>query len=271
VKPLPLALALLAFPLAARSASGQLRPTEPPAWSIFDPGRTLQAEAGAGLLPDQRISLAGMEGRLLEIGNVRVAWRSGRIAIQAEGTALRLFHDQRSFAPPYEGTRAELGPDRHDSGDWAISTLVRLTPDRPAGFATLRFGARLPNSDNVVGIDRDRTDFFALVGGQLRRAGWRAAGEAGLGINGSHSETLEQADVLVYDLSVERAAGLVAPFVTWLGQRNGDLRLRGNENLSELRLGARVGRRYWVRLAWVHGLADFSPGDGVLVSAGVSR
>jgi hypothetical protein len=271
VKPLPLALALLALPLAARSASGQLRPTEPPAWSIFDRGRTLEVEAGAGLLPEQRISLAGMEGRLVEVGNVRAAWRSGRIAVQAEGTTLRLFHDQRSFAPPYEGTRADLGPDRHDSGDWAISTLVRLTPDRPAGFATLRFGARLPNSDNVVGIDRDRTDFFALVGGQLRGAGWRAAGEAGLGINGSHRETLEQADVLVYDLTLERPEGLVAPFATWLGQRNDHPGFRGNESLSELRLGARVGHRYWLRLAWVHGFAEFSPGDGVLVSAGVSR
>ena len=47
--------------------------------------------------------------------------------------------------------------------------------------------------------------------------------------------------------------------------------VRGNEDLSELRVGVRVGRSRWVQAQFVKGLATFSPAAGLLLSAGVSR
>ena len=86
-----------------------------------------------------------------------------------------------------------------------MSTSVLLTPPEWRAQAALRFGTRLPTSDNAVGLDRDRTDFFALAGGRLRGERLSVAGEAGVGIFGTRSEHHEQSDALVYSLAAEYA------------------------------------------------------------------
>jgi hypothetical protein len=259
--------ATLGIALGAAPAGAQLRPLEPAPWGVFDPGRTLSLQVGAGLLFDQTAALAGTVGRLAEVGNYQAAWRSGRVAIEIEGTILRAFHDERRYAEPDDAVRTP-GPDRTDSGDHGISTIVRLTPDRPS-FATLRFGARLPNSNNRIGLDRDQTDFFALLGGQLRRGPYRAAAEAGLGILGTRRPDYEQSDVLVYTATLRREGALLTAVGEVTGHRTPHMIPRGNEDLSESRLGLQVGHHLWLRALWVHGLTGSSPSDGVLLTAGL--
>jgi hypothetical protein len=264
----PLLAALL---LSPRPAPAQLRPLDPAEWRVWDPGAVFVAGIGAAAFGGQRASLAGTEGWLVEAGNFVLVWRTGRVAFEAGGTVQRFFRDERLFAAPHGGAAAE-GPGRHDAGDYRIATAVRLTPEVAPALAVLRFGTRLPTTDNKVGLDRDQTDFFALLGMRVGRGALRVSAETGVGINGTRDPGFEQSDVWVYLLRAERA-GAVTPVLTVTGHMDGlkDRTIRGNEELGELRLGLRAGRRRWVEAALVKGYTSFSPGVGVIVQAGVVR
>ena len=42
-----------------------------------------------------------------------------------------------------------------------------------------------------------------------------------------------------------------------------------HEDLSELRVGVRSRGRFWIGAQWIHGLAAWSPSDGVRIAAGL--
>jgi hypothetical protein len=122
-----------------------------------------------------------------------------------------------------------------------------------------------------VGLDRDATDFFATLAGRAVR-GWLAVqGEAGIGIFGTREQRFEQDDLLVYAVRAEFAAGRIQPMLTVIGQQvgTGHSEIRGNESLGEVRLGVCAGGRRWLLAEVVKGYTDFSPGLGILVSAGM--
>lgn len=254
---------------------GQLRPLEPLASGAFTTGAdapAISVRLGGGRFTGQRASLAGTEGDLIELGNVTVMWRTGRVAIEAGGTALRLFDDRVRLMEPAPTVDPRAGPDRRDVGDFRVATSVRVTPRawRPVGF--VRFGTRLPTTDDRVGLDRDRTDFFSTLGVHWVSKGWSLFGEAGLGIHGTHHPRLEQSDVLIYTAGAEYDFGGFAPRVALLGHADGmPGAIRGNEELSELRVGGRAGDRVWLSAYWVRGLAGYSPAGGVLIAAGWTR
>lgn len=257
----------------AGAADAQLRPLPPMDWDLFDGARVMTGSVGGSVLLDQRASLAGTQGRLMEIGEFALGVRTGRVAVQVAGTVLRLFDEEERFADPYGGPSVGDGGRRRDAGDFRVSTIVLLTPPGSAASAVIRFGTRLPTTDNEVGLERDRTDFFALLGGRLEARGYMLAGEAGVGINGTHDPQLEQSDVLMYSATAARTGWLVSPRVSVVGHFDGmsGLTIRGNEELAELRLGARAGREVWVQAEVVYGMQPFSPRTGLLVSAGIAR
>jgi len=262
-------LALLLGVLAAVPCGAQLRPLDPFDWRSLDARRGVMAEVGFSRLADQRASLAGTQGTLTEVGNFRAFFRTGRVVIEAGGTVQRRFQDERRFAPADDEV-TETGPDRTDSGDYRIATIVRLTPERWGPIGILRFGTRLPTTDNKVGLDRDAIDFFALLGGRVERGGASLATEAGITINTTRQSDFEQDDLLLYIVRAEYDRLPVIPSVTVAGQQigTGHREIRGNESLSELRLGLRAGSRHWARAEYVVGLADASPSGGVLIAAG---
>lgn len=254
-------------------AESQLRPLPPLDWGLFDSTYVATGRIGGGVLLDQRASLAGTRGTLFEVGNYSIGVRSGRMAIEVAGTVLRLFDDESTFAEPFGGAYASNGTRRRDAGDVQVSTLVMLTPPERDVSVVLRFGTRLPTTDNTVGLDRDRTDFFALLGGRLKTRQLFLAGEAGVGINGTHDPNYEQSDMLLYSITAGYRSGLFSPRLTLVGHMDGmaGWAFRGNEEQAEVRLGARIGRHVWAEIDAVHGLQPFSPRQGVLVSAGMSR
>jgi hypothetical protein len=263
------ALPFLAAALLTAPAAAQLRPLDPFEWRAFTERRGVMVEAGLSQLSDQRASLAGTDGRLRELGSFRAFFLTGRVVIEAGGTVRRTFHDESRFAPA-EPEVTEAGPDRHDSGDYRIATVVRLTPERWAPIGILRFGTRLPTTDNKVGLDRDAIDFFALLGGRVASGDASVSAEAGITINTTREVDFEQDDLLVYILRAEYGGLPVVPSVTLTGQQigTGHSEIRGNESLSELRLGVRAGNRWWGRIEYVAGLAEPSPSGGVLLTAG---
>jgi len=267
-----LTLSFVAMLASAPAAAAQLRPLSPVDWEAFDGAKTVHAGIGAGLFGGQRAALAGTDGRLLELGNYRAAIRSGRIVLEISGTAVRHFHDREVLEPPVEDTRPPNDGPRLDTGDHRIATLLLLTsPDSPVD-ALLRFGTRLPTTDNAIGLDRDRTDFFATVAARAVRGPWSLAAEAGLGIHGSRSAGFDQADVLVYSAELKYGTAGMVPVVTVVGHDGlTSRRIRGNEDLGEIRAGLQLGSGRWLRFEAVAGIADAGPDTGVLISAGWRR
>lgn len=259
--------------IAPRPADAQLRPYEPLVWEIFDADRQVAGRAGVRILADQRASLAGSVGRLVEVGVFQAALRTGRVAFEAAGTPYRFLREDGAFAEPYGGARpAPLGT-RHGVGDFIVATSVVLTPPGRPAIATLRFGTRLPTTDNLVGLERDQIDFFALAGGRLDHGPLRATAEAGVGIHGTRELVFEQSDVLVLLFGAELRHVPLRPAVLLTGHRDGlaGWTVRGNEDLAEIRLRIRSAGRVRLLAEVVRGLTEFSPSTGVGLSIEVVR
>lgn len=260
--------------LATGSAThAQLRPLEAIRWQLFDEQATLAVEAGAARLLEQRASLAGTEGDLWEAGNFAFAWRTGRVVLEASGTAQRFFRETSRFDTPCTDVEPSDDGRRHDSGDYRVSTAVRLTPGNFPVTGVVRFGTRLPTTDNKTGLDRDAVDFFTTLGGHLSRASLRISGEAGLGIHTSREDRFEQDDLLLYAARMEYRTGTFSPSFAVLGQKHGSSHeaLRGLEDLGEMRAGLQVGRSSWIKVELVRGYETFSPAIGLILSGGILR
>ncbi|MEX0890724.1 MAG: SURF1 family protein [Gemmatimonadota bacterium] len=262
---------LLYTALVPAPAAAQLRPVEPLQWSIFQEGVRLNAQAGAAVLDGQTASLAGTRGRLLELGNVKLGWRSDRVAVEVSGTAVRRYREDQLRQEPSPGVHPADGAWRSDAGAFQVATAVILTgKGRPLKTA-VRFGTVLPTASNEPGLDRDRTDFFATVGLRYDHSRFAVFTEQGVGINGTRIPDYEQNDAWMY------AGGLEVPLphdlradALLVGHTDlHDWSVRGNEPLGELRLGLQLGRERWVRAAWVIGLEEFSPERGLTVGAGL--
>lgn len=269
----PALAALVALAAPGGGATAQLRPLEPLEWSVFEPGRSMVASVGGAVFPRLNLSLSGSRGRLVELGNFGLTLRFDRIALEASGTLRRRFDREVQTGAPYAGTRPSTGEPRSDVGEFTIGTAVRLTDEDAPIRAVVRFGSRLPTTDNTIGLGRDQTDFYALLGGSLRRGRIAAAAEAGVGLNGTRDPEFEQADVLLYAVQLHYRAGTITPTLALVGQQNGldGWRLRGTEDLSEARIGLQVGRDRWLRVLYVHGMTEFSPESGVMVEVGLGR
>ncbi len=255
----------------ALPARAQLRPIEPAPWEVYQPGTGLLAQLGANVLWRQRASLAGTEGRLLELGSYDLAWRTGRVALELGGSAVRIFDDRSRWADTAGGAALRFGR-RVDAGELRVGTAVRLTPERWPGAAALRFGARLPTASHVTGLEREETDFLGTLALAWRRGPLLAAAEGGIGILGTRVPAFTQEDDLVYAARVAWRLGAVRPELAFTGQSS-PLRYRrprGVEALRERRLGVRAGARRWLEATWVRGLVPFSPHSGLLLSAGIS-
>jgi len=269
-----LALSVAALCLLGPTAlSAQLQPYDPLEWTIFDREVSVVAAGGGAVFFGQRASLAGTEGRLIEAGLLRAFIRTGRVALEGAGTVRRFFVDGRRFAPAHGGAGDAKDGRRRDSGDYRIATTVRLTPLGRPGLVALRFGTRLPTTDNRVGLERDATDFFAMVGGRLDRGPARAMAELGVGIHTTREADYEQSDVLTYAFGAVYGGGRIQPALWIVGFADGlpGRSIRGNEELAEVRLQLRSGGRRWIQIAAVRGLTAFSPDVGVVATVGATR
>jgi hypothetical protein len=253
-------------------AIGQMRPTGPVEWDIFENVRPWVFGLGAGYIEGQRASLAGTSGDLLEGGNFRIAYRSGRIGVEFTGTLARRFRDEEIFSPPAPGTDGPTGRIRHDAGDVLATTLIRLNNSGSPFLVALRFGTRLPTTSNEPGLDRDRTDFFSTLAARYRFGRFAVSAETGLGILSTRETGTDQLDVQNFSAVLESRIGPLTATGGIVGQDDWHTHVvRGNEDLSEIRIGLRAGDRQWFSLTAIKGIADYSPGYGVLLMLGVRR
>ncbi len=266
---LPILPLLLAGPL---TLCAQLRPLEPTDVRAFHDAR-VRVQFGTAIYWQQYASLTGIKGRLIEVGDVRTSWRSERFLVEISGTIQRLFREDTIIREPVAGVEeSTIRRTRRDAGDYRIQTVLRLSGDTSSATATvLRFGTRLPTTDNRVGLERDQTDFFATVAGARAIGDFYITAEAGVGINGTRLSDKEQSDVMIYAATLERPGLKVSPFFSVVGQNDLHRRaIRGNEDLGEIRAGVRVGRHRWLTATILRGFHDSSPELGVQLSAGIS-
>ena len=263
-------VALLARPTAV---DAQLRPLEPIDWQGFEEERG-SVSVGGTLLSGQRAAFLGTEGRLLEVGAMELTFRVDRLLLHVVASPYRRFTASDRFADPAVGVEPGEGA-RIDAGSVVATTTVPLGGPgaRDAGrqhFA-LRFGMRLPTSNDVVGLERDETDVFATVGTRRVVGAWDLAAELGFGVFGVRSPDGGQTDPVLYAASVRRTGAVVRPYAEWTGHH--DTRSvgapRGNENLSEVRLGLEVGTRWWLDAHAIAGISTFSPDVGARLRVGV--
>ncbi|HSL71557.1 MAG TPA: hypothetical protein VK864_15025 [Longimicrobiales bacterium] len=253
----------------ASAVQAQLRPLEP-----LDPelwtGPKAQLQLGFGWLDEQRASLAGTTGDLFELGEARALIRVDRVILEFAGTPHRWFREHAVFAAPTGGARPAEDGRRHDSGDYRVVTAIRLAAANARVLPVLRFGTRLPTTNNRIGLERDALDFFALVSAHHQPDRWSFDAEAGLARNGTRLSNYEQSDVLAYAGTVSFRAGNLRPRVAVLGQKAfHDRVIRGNEDLGELRAGVRIGGARWIEVTFLHGYETFSPRFGILAAGGL--
>ena len=171
---------------------------------------------------------------------------------------------------PDIGVRPSDGRRRIDTGDYRVSTVVQLTRPGSKVAAALRFGVRLPTTDDAVGLGRDQTDFFSLLVGRVRRDRWQLSGELGIGVIGTRDPVNEQVDPVIFGLSSTYDLGSVEALLELTGHhdpRSGP-EWRGIEDLGEARLGIRAGKQSWISVAVVRGWTIVSPDLGVMVQVG---
>lgn len=260
------AVLILGLPAGAEA---QLRPLDPVDWRVFEPGTVVSAQVGGTVLSGQRASIGGIRGRLIEAPAALLTWTAGRTALRAVIHPLRVFDVASSYTAPLPGTEY-LDPDREvDAGDNAVETIVRLTPERAPALAALRWGVRMSTHNDKKGLDRHKVDFYALAGGHLPRGPWSLEGEVGVGVYGTRQPGTDRSLPFLYSATVRRRLGPLEPTLGLDGQA---LRhqLRGNEALSELRAGLRLGHTRWLEATFIRGLAWHSPRAGVQVWAGLT-
>ena len=119
-----------------------------------------------------------------------------------------------------EGTIPPGGPGtiREDFGDLRLLTALRVTPETSVVDVALRFGARLPTTNNKKGLDRDMTDFLATLAAQGARGRLSLGAEAGIGLLTTRFSDYEQADLIQYAARLAWDGGIVTPVLSWVGQ-----------------------------------------------------
>jgi hypothetical protein len=223
-----------------------------------------------GVLWNQPAPLAGTRGTLIELGNYSLTVRSARIAVQLGGTALWRLTEHDTLRAPATVVEPSDGV-RQDAGSAFASTAIRFSPDRWPADLVLRFGATVPTTSDESGLDRDRTDFFALLGARYRRGALSLMAENGVGINGTVLPDLPQSDVWTYAFGAAYGANSLRLAADFVGRQDGHAYIiRGNEDIRELRAGFDIGRARWLRVRYVRGFDDdASPAHGLRVTGGI--
>lgn len=240
----PISAAVLAL-TCAWPAAAQQRPLLTEDAEVVGAGRLL-IEGGLDYAHDQVYPVSGLTGNLWRMPAMGVSVGISSIAeIQIDSGFNSLSIASRNDAPLSSSVTAESDRTR-DIEDIVIGTKIRLAAEsgrRPAfGF---RFATKLPTASNESGLGTDTIDFQASLLLARNVQSVRVIGNFGFAILADPTQGDRQNDVLIYGLSIARAATEQAELV---GEVNGRVSTRagdafsGTESRGSLRLGARYTR-----------------------------
>lgn len=196
-------LALGASLLLVSCLSGQLRRRGVILTPPDDSAGHLLAGVGAGLEGDAVFPLSGLDGDLVRLGSVTLAYVFAPGAVfEVTGDALRILQveGRRRSAVPLD---EEVSDGRtRDAGEIRVGTQFRLLGDPRGLSGGLHLEVKLPTSDERRGIGLNTTDFFGNVYGGWGRGPWRVNAELGVGIMEAPLDRFVQDDVLSYGAEV---------------------------------------------------------------------
>jgi hypothetical protein len=239
---------------------------------LFPSPGVMIASLGVEYQPDVTNDLAGVTGELVRapILGFKLGL-SDQAVFQVSWPAYNRLRVHSQMDPPPLGRR--LGRVSRDWGDLTVATLIRLHADQGGWPGTgVRFAAKLPNSNEKLGIGDNTTDVFAsalLAKSFADRIGIYA--DVGLGILTARKMAFTQNDVLTYSVL---ANWRPRERISLLGEVSGQAATHdvgpGTVSRSELRAGLELARQriHWSLLA-VRGLSGWDS-RGLGVSAHVS-
>ena len=241
---------------------------------LFPAPGVLVASIGAEYLPEVTNDLAGVEGELFRAPTLDLQLAlADRAMFQVTWPAYNRLRVHRQLDPPPLGRR--LGRVSSDWGDVTVATLIRLAPQhRGWPAAGLRFAAKLPNTNEKLGIGENTTDVFATA--LLARSFGGHVGlftDLGLGILTEPATLFAQKDVFTYGVMADGRVSHEVHFVSEVtGQRARREPRPGTVNHSELRAGLEWCRRsFHVGALAVHRLTgQDSRGMGVSLNVSTS-
>ena len=241
---------------------------------LFPAPGVLTAALGIEYMPDVTNDLAGVDGEVLRLPNLGLKLGlSDQAMFQVSWPAYNRLRVHAQEEPPRLGHR--LGDVSHDWGDVTVATLIRFHADQGRWpGAGIRFAAKLPNSNEKLGIGDNTTDVFAsALFAKSFATRLRLSTEIGLGILTERTATFTQNDVLTYGLLADWQ---MRERLTMVGEVAGRVSTHaggpGTGSRSELRAGFELGQGAfrWSALA-VRGLSGWdSRGVGVSVNASTS-
>lgn len=231
----------------------------------------LTAALGIEYMPDVTNDLAGVDGEILRLPTVGLKLGlSDQAMFQVSWPAYNRLRVHAQEEPPRLGHR--LGAVSNDWGDVTVATHIRFHADQgrwPA--AGIRFAAKLPNSNEKLGIGDNTTDVFAsALLAKSFASRLSLSTEVGLGILTERTAAFTQNDVLTYGLLADwQVRERLAVVGEVAGRATTHAGGPGTGSRSELRAGFELGQGAfrWSALA-VRGLSGWdSRGVGVSVNA----
>ncbi len=269
---------LIAAVAGADPVSAQVRETVAPHHAglrtgtlLFPAPGVLIATLGAEYMPDITNDLAGVRGEITRLPTMGLKLGLADHAMfQVTWPAYNRLRVHMQEEPPPLGRR--LGRVSTDWGDVTVATLIRLRADHRAwpGYG-IRFAAKLPTSNETLGIGDNTTDVFAsALMAKTFAARVSVFTDIGLGILTERTQAFAQNDVLTYgvlaDWRAHERVDVVGEVAGQVSRREGG---PGTGSRSELRAGLELRQRtlHWSVLA-VHGLTGRdSRGLGVSLNA----
>jgi hypothetical protein len=250
----PAALTFALLAAGAAAAQDGARPGEVPAIAHragfqtgaldFPPAGHLVLSLGFEYLPDVRNELAGVRGELARIPAMGLALGlSERASFRVSWPMYNRLRVHHQDDPAPLGRR--LGGVSTDWGDVTVATLIEFQPANGGwpGYG-LRFAAKLPNTNEKLGIGDNTTDVFASVLLANRPAPRLSLfADLGLGILAERTASFTQNDVFTYAALAEwRATGRVRLIGELTGRASTHAAGPGTGSRAELRAGAELGR-----------------------------
>ena len=271
---------LLAVLAIAGGAAAEDRPWAAPhhaglhtgALSFPAPG-VMRASLGVEYMPAISNDLAGVHGELLRAPTLGLELGLADHAVfMVSWPAYNRLRVHSQVEPPPLGRK--LGRVSSDWGDLTVATLIRLYAGhgRWPG-AGIRFAAKLPNSNEKLGIGENTTDVFATA--LLARSFGRRLSlyaDLGLGILTKPASLFAQDDVFSYGLMVDaRVRERLRAVAEVTGHAATHTPAPGTGDQSELRAGLELTGRtvHWSALA-VRSLRGPDSGLGVSLNASTS-
>jgi hypothetical protein len=229
--------------------------------------RTILLGAGLAWGSDRSFPLSGLEGNLLSIGRLSLAYAlADRVLLEIRGDVWQTLWVDEADPPPIPLDSDAQDGRTGDVGDFRIGLLLAPIGGERGFSAGAHVEVKLPNSNEAKGIGSNTTDVRLALLGSYGAPRWRATVSLGVGILEAPVESFEQNDVFLYagELLYRVGSGLRLALGLEGRASTRDRVPLGTEDLGEVVIGADYRLGSWLLdVGLTRGLVEDSSEWGV--------